>query len=59
MQIPQVANNFHALVTLRARMGSDAFVAAASTVVDETQLAERQAVLDTLPTDDSGGPKAG
>ena len=38
---------------LRVRMGSDAFVATASTVVDDTQLAEIQAVPDSLGTDDS------
>jgi len=40
-------------------MGSDALVAAARTVVDEAQLTEIQAALDSLPTDDSGEPEAG
>jgi hypothetical protein len=59
MQVPQVANTARALAALRVHIGNDSFIAAASTVVDETQLAEIQAVLDTLPTDDSGGPEAG
>lgn len=58
LQVPQVAYGAQGLAALRAHMGSDAFVAAASTVVDNTQLAKIQAVLDTLPTDDSGGPEA-
>ncbi|MGH3898853.1 MAG: hypothetical protein ACRDTA_11510 [Pseudonocardiaceae bacterium] len=40
LQIPEVAYNVHALVALRVRIGSGDFVAAARTVVDETQLAE-------------------
>jgi hypothetical protein len=59
MQVPQVANTARALAALRVHIGNDSFIAAGSTVVDEIQLAEIQAVLDTLPTDDSGGPEAG
>ncbi|MGH3932871.1 MAG: hypothetical protein ACRDTF_23185, partial [Pseudonocardiaceae bacterium] len=54
LRIPQAANNVHALAALRVRMGSDSFVAAASTIIDDAQLAEIQAALHSLPTDDSG-----
>ncbi len=58
LQVPEVAYNARALVALLVHMGDVAFVAAASTVVDDAQLAEVQAVLDSLGTDNSSEPEA-
>jgi len=58
LQVLQVAYDIRALAALRVRTGSDAFVAAASTVVDDIQLAKIQAVLDSLGVDDSCDPEA-
>jgi Trypsin-like peptidase domain/Trypsin-co-occurring domain 1 len=58
LQISDATCNLRTPASLRARMGNNAFIAAASTIVDEAQLAEVQALLDSLGADDSGEPEA-
>jgi tetratricopeptide (TPR) repeat protein len=58
LQVLQTTYDAHALGTLRAHMGNDAFVAAANTVVDEARLAKIQAILDSLGSGYSGESEA-
>lgn len=47
LQAPQAAYNARALVELRVKMRNEAFVGAASAILDQAQLAEVQAALDS------------
>jgi len=55
LQVPRAAYNARALAALRVHMGNDSFVTAARTVVDDMQLIEIPAVVDSLGTNDLGG----
>jgi hypothetical protein len=54
LQVPQIAIDVRALAALRGQMGNDAFVAAASAVLDHAQLTQVQALLDSAHTIDQG-----
>lgn len=52
LQVPQVTIDIRALAALRVQIGDRAFTEAANAVLDDTDLAQVQALLDSVPDTD-------